>query len=481
MPIKKSGFPLAFSEIEAEFGKCGAGRTLGGYRISETYGDYTTSLDEGIPSSGPIKFSDFYDKRLNIIVDFYSPSGAPVSGGLTTDAYTRVNAHEKYKTGIGVSVVGSKTFLPAGGSSVTKPDDTSGKKVVVHVNQKIGSAKVDQFTSIGINRCALRTGAKWNNNTVLQVDVGTSGEIYGAGGNGGRNINGDTVIPGFPGTSAIGFEYSGKLINRGYIQCGFGGGGGGGNCQVNPDPNPQDHASSGGGGGGGAGFPVGLGGGPGTGKFGNGQNGASGKNATERIKGEGGAGGKGQGAFGGDGGDGGGFIVHNGVTTTEISLILNKTNSQNARSLNYFINQVITQKNNPNAIGVAKTTAGLASNRLRIRSGHPRDSKSGKYSRKGNYVFLVNHQGTFNTTDILKVNGIEVAGTTPALVRGALGATGGDKGMGPVVVPHITKENFGGLAGGNGAAIRVNKGITVTIENQGNGVIHGDQNANGVN
>jgi len=449
MPIKKSGFPLAFSEIEAEFGKCGAGRTLGGYRISETYGDYTTSLDEGIPSSGPIKFSDFYDKRLNIIVDFYSPSGAPVSGGLTTDAYTRVNAHEKYKTGIGVSVVGSKTFLPAGGSSVTKPDDTSGKKVVVHVNQKIGSAKVNPSTSIGVNRCALRTGAKWNNNTVLQVDVGTSGEIYGAGGDGGKGAD-STATAGKPGTSAIGFEYSAKLINRGYIQCGFGGGGGGGGAQSNPDPHPLDNGSSGGGGGGGAGFPVGLGGAVGSGQFHKGQFGAVGQKATERIKGAGGLGGNAGNAVAGPGGNGGGFIVHNGVTTTEISLVLNK-----AATISPGV--TITQKNN-NATAVVRI-------------------------KKGNNVFLVNHQGTFDTTNILKKNGTEVAGLKPKLVRGAFSATPGENAP-PQPNPASKINNvhaFSGKPSGlNGAAIRVIKGVTVTIENKGNGVIHGDQNANGV-
>ena len=72
MTIKSSGSSLSFSEIEAEFGANG-GRTLGNYRVSQNVGSLSgKSLDNGIPSSGEIKFSDFYGKRLNVIVDCHS-------------------------------------------------------------------------------------------------------------------------------------------------------------------------------------------------------------------------------------------------------------------------------------------------------------------------------------------------------------------------------------------------------------------------
>jgi len=278
MAIKASGSSLSFSEIETEFGnnssKNNNNRSLGGYRISETYGDYTTTLDSGLPSSGQIKFSDFYSKRLNIVVDFHSGSSV-----------TRVNAKDKYGESDGANVVGGW---------VTKPSNTSGKKVVAHVNKIIGSNK------FAVTRCALRTGT-WDSDTTLQVDVGTSGEIYGAGGNGGDSSAGG----GNNGSSAVGFEYSGTLINRGYIQCGFGGGGAGGTGYDDPDKNKQDHSSTGGGGGGGAGFPNGSGGRGGTGAFGAGSNGAAGSNSTNTVRGSGGGGGSGGGSVGGRGGAGG--------------------------------------------------------------------------------------------------------------------------------------------------------------------------------
>ena len=79
MTIKSSGNPLAFSEIEAEFGADGV-RRLGKYRTTDP--DFTNEspsgsslsnlpLDNGIPASGTIKFSDFYGKKLNMIVDYY--------------------------------------------------------------------------------------------------------------------------------------------------------------------------------------------------------------------------------------------------------------------------------------------------------------------------------------------------------------------------------------------------------------------------
>ena len=67
MAIKSSGSSLAFSEIEAEFGANGS-RSLGAYRLSQSVGELTLPLDTGIPTSGQIKFSDFYSKKLNVVV-----------------------------------------------------------------------------------------------------------------------------------------------------------------------------------------------------------------------------------------------------------------------------------------------------------------------------------------------------------------------------------------------------------------------------
>ena len=84
MTIKASGNPLAFTEIEAEFGGGGGERRLGKYRRDDTLFTYdgtnknlggsslgTPALDTGIPTSGEIKFSDFYGKKLNLVIDYY--------------------------------------------------------------------------------------------------------------------------------------------------------------------------------------------------------------------------------------------------------------------------------------------------------------------------------------------------------------------------------------------------------------------------
>ena len=64
MTIKSSGSSLAFSEIEAEFGANGS-RSLGSYRTTQNVGQLSNlPLDSGIPTSGQIKFSDFYSKKL---------------------------------------------------------------------------------------------------------------------------------------------------------------------------------------------------------------------------------------------------------------------------------------------------------------------------------------------------------------------------------------------------------------------------------
>ena len=66
MTITSSGSPLSFSEIETEFG-AQSPRSLGSYRHSQTVNGLTfNGIDTGIPTSGTIKFSDFYGKSLNL-------------------------------------------------------------------------------------------------------------------------------------------------------------------------------------------------------------------------------------------------------------------------------------------------------------------------------------------------------------------------------------------------------------------------------
>ena len=70
MTIKASGSSLLFGEIVNEFG-LPSGRNLGAYRVSQNVGTLTNlPLDAGVPQSGTIKFSDFYSKKLNIVVNY---------------------------------------------------------------------------------------------------------------------------------------------------------------------------------------------------------------------------------------------------------------------------------------------------------------------------------------------------------------------------------------------------------------------------
>ena len=86
MTIKSSGNQLSFSEIEAEFGD-NPGRSLGQYRRDDPSGNFDNAspsgsslsnlpLDTGVPTSGEIKFSDFYGKQLNMIVDYFADTGS---------------------------------------------------------------------------------------------------------------------------------------------------------------------------------------------------------------------------------------------------------------------------------------------------------------------------------------------------------------------------------------------------------------------
>jgi hypothetical protein len=274
MALQGSG-PIRFSQIANEFGVPTSNR-FGLYRVSESVGSLNNlPLDTGISQSGTIRFSDFYSKKLNVIVDCYSGS-----------AEFRTNARAKYNNG-NLRVIGGFRGAPA---------NTSGIKVFININKTFGS------TSGSVSNVALRTGS-WDSGTTLQLDVGSSGQIFGVGGKGG-DANGGA---GGDGTSALGIEYSGAtLINNGYIQSGYGGGGGGGNASNDPDKNQQDAGSSGGGGGGGAGYSIGTKGfTTDSGVYGFGSKGTDGNDSTATVRGLGGPGGSSSGAAAGAGGAGG--------------------------------------------------------------------------------------------------------------------------------------------------------------------------------
>ena len=290
MTIKSSGSSLSFTEIEAEFGANGS-RSLGAYRLSQSVGSLSNlPLDSGIPTSGTIKFSDFYSKQLNVVVDCHS-------GG----EETRIIAKNSKWNNNNLTVIGGFRSKKEGGS-----------KIIINVNKKICSDKSS------VNNCALRTGS-WDGTATVLIDVGSSGKILGSGGDGGSGAQGinNNGQAGFSGTSGLGIDHNGVTVNiasGGIIRAGFGGGGGGGGGRQ-VDKN-ADRRASGGGGGGGAGCPPGNGG-PG----GNvGAGGGSGSAGTETTGGGGGGGGnnanQAYGASGGSGANLGGTAGSGGNSQT---------------------------------------------------------------------------------------------------------------------------------------------------------------------
>ena len=311
MTIKASGNPLSFSEIEAEFGTTPA-RSLGQYRSDDasfTNKSFSGSslsnvtLDAGIPASGEIKFSQFYGKKLNMVVDYYADVNnlnKQAAGNNTMAATWRYqNQSERVK------VVGGFRSRPIGAVSsnyvLTAGDWQGGKKIIVNVNQTVGGRKDNVRSDV-----ALRTG-NWPSGTELQIDIGPSGFLTGSGGDGGNGGSYDGGNGG-NGTSALGVEYPATINNNGVIRCGYAGGGGGAGAANDPsDKSTTDFGRSGAGGGGGAGLPAGNGGAAGTNGF-NGPepiNGGPGNNGTLTAGGAGGSGSSHGGATGGDGGDGG--------------------------------------------------------------------------------------------------------------------------------------------------------------------------------
>jgi hypothetical protein len=273
MALQSSG-SISFSDITTEFGIPPA-RNLGAFRVSQTAGTLSNlPLDAGVPQSGTIRFSDFYSKRLNVVVDCFS----------LPDLTTRINARGRYNDQAVVVI----------GNFRSRPTNSSNIKVFINANTRIGSAKGN------INTVALRTG-DWDASTDLRFEVGPNAQIYGAGGNGGNANSGG----GANGTSAIGIEYPVIFRNLGYIQSGGGGGGAGAfrarNVQTGKKSS-EFSVSSGGGGGGGSGWPFGTGGNStNSGVTGRGSAGSDG--APGSLTGGGGGGGGGTDA--GSGGPGG--------------------------------------------------------------------------------------------------------------------------------------------------------------------------------
>ena len=318
MTLPTSGNSISFGQIEAEFGGGGGTRRLGKYRRDDPSfqnasppGSSLTNLplDTGIPVSDEIKFSDFRGKKLNMVVDYYTlPEGQTETSKQTENASQMAATWRYNNVDAKVKVIGGFRERPTGSVdgnyNLTSGNWQGGKKIFVNVNQTIGGIKDGDVTDV-----ALRTGV-WPSGTELQVDIGPSGHLTGAGGDGGAagSAGGSRGGDGGQGTSALGVEYAATINNNGVIRCGYGGGGGGSGASNDPsDKSTTDFGRSGAGGGGGGGLPAGAGGAGGLGGF-NGDaplNGGPGNDGMLSAGGDGGTAGAQGGATGGAGGAGG--------------------------------------------------------------------------------------------------------------------------------------------------------------------------------
>ena len=251
MALPTSG-QIKASDIANEFGYSQGstnGIKLGDYRGQDfTNPNNTTvrvSTSKNVPTSGEIKFSDFYDGRLTIVVNYFG-AAAEIKPG---DAYQRFTFPN-----LRAVVGGFKQFTG---------NNSAGTRVVILVNEDIGSDRVAN------DSCALRTGTGWDPDTILEVLVGPDGEIIGAGGNGGAPggswYNAPPSVGGF-GTSGLGIQFEGvggtrvTVQSGGRIAGGGGGGGGGAGAMVEDEESGAGEKAyaNGGFGGGGAGLPAGT-------------------------------------------------------------------------------------------------------------------------------------------------------------------------------------------------------------------------------
>ena len=309
MTLQSSGNPISFSQIRAEFGDGVNTATspvrLGKYRsdddefTNENLGSLSNlPLDTGVPTSvsagsSSIAASNFYGKKLNVVVNYH-----------TSNENRPEDAKSRYESAETTTGNSTGKWNVVGGYK-NPPSNTSGTKVMIHVNKEIGSVRSSADSDR--NKVALRTGSSWNAGTTLQIDIGSSGRIQGAGGSGGSGggTGGDTPDAGNTGTSGLGVEYAAQINNSGIIRCGYGGGGGGTGGSSNPNKSDVDFGATGGGGGGGAGIPFGLGSNGGGAGFNGGNEGGDGDDGTKDAGGNGGsAAADVGGASGGGGGNG---------------------------------------------------------------------------------------------------------------------------------------------------------------------------------
>ena len=237
---------MSVSQINTEFG---IAPSFGAYRVNENHAGLLYPLDTGVPVSGVIKFSDFYGKKRNHVIQIFDFNYTDDEGTVVPHPD---NGDERRIDVKADKWADDRTVRVIGGFAGKKE---SGSKIYVTVAKKVGSQKGK------ITDCALVTGTWGTSDLVIDL-VGGNSIISGAGGNGGKGADGITYAAqlGGNGTSGIGIQHSGTVVNIRpgcRLQNGYAGGTGGAGGR---ETSKRDRRAGGGGGGGGAGFPSGNGG-----------------------------------------------------------------------------------------------------------------------------------------------------------------------------------------------------------------------------
>jgi hypothetical protein len=280
MTLQASG-SISSSQIQTEFGGSNP------ISMSQYYG-----LDSGIPTSGPIKFSNFYGKILNAT--------------RTIGSTQNFNARSDFE--INATIVGGKK------TSSSVYSNNQAVKYTINVNGTIGANDTSSY--------AFDTGT-FPSGSSIYLNVYSGNYIVGSGGAGGASNGG----AGGAGGPALILRLISYITNNGTIAGGGGGGGGGGYGYANGcqqvgccDQRCYTATANGGIGGGGAGQIAGSGasllsGGSG----GEGYNSTSGNQTAS--SGSGGSGGNlgsvgNSGGGGNGGGAGGGGAAGNYITNS---------------------------------------------------------------------------------------------------------------------------------------------------------------------
>lgn len=167
---------IKFTDIEAEFGQ-NSTRKLGSYRISQSIGGRTWPLDEGIPQSGTIRFSDFRNKTLNVVVDYSGSDSYGASISLTRVTFT-VSREAVNTNSISFTASGYPTITFSRGSDGSSQVS---KEIYTGVPYRVTGSGALRITNNGLT-CGLDDGGGGVDYNDLIVSTTSPGYFYLDGG-----------------------------------------------------------------------------------------------------------------------------------------------------------------------------------------------------------------------------------------------------------------------------------------------------------